>query len=75
MMPKKIFATHIRLMIILCAKPKFYKLIQSDVSTAEGTKKIINVTLEKLGGLDVLVNNVGGSSSSTAGALALSDED
>jgi len=28
-----------------------------------------------IGGLNILVNSVGGSSSSTAGALALSDED
>jgi NAD(P)-dependent dehydrogenase (short-subunit alcohol dehydrogenase family) len=49
--------------------------IQADVSTPEGTEKIIIDTLEKLGGLDILINNVGGSSSSAAGALALSDED
>jgi len=55
--------------------PDSVGFIQADVSTSEGTEKIIKDTLEKLGGLDILVNNVGGSSSSTAGALALSDED
>ncbi|WP_242955001.1 SDR family oxidoreductase [Clostridium magnum] len=55
--------------------PESVGFIQADVSTSEGTEKIIKDTLEKLGGLDVLVNNVGGSSSSTAGALTLSDED
>lgn len=55
--------------------PDSVGFIQADVSTPEGTEKIIKDTLEKLGGLDILINNVGGSSSSTAGALALSDED
>ena len=49
--------------------------IQANVSTPEGTEKIIKETLEKLGGLDILINNVGGSSSSTAGALTLNDDD
>lgn len=47
--------------------------IQANVSTPEGTKKIIKETLEKFGGLDILINNVGGSSSSTAGALTLEE--
>lgn len=55
--------------------PDSVGFIQADVSTPEGTEKIIKDTLEKLGGLDILINNVGGSSSSTSGALALSDED
>ncbi len=55
--------------------PESIPFIQADVRTPEGTEKIIQETLEKLGGLDILINNVGGSSTSTAGALALSDED
>ncbi|MBN7773605.1 SDR family oxidoreductase [Clostridium aminobutyricum] len=55
--------------------PDSVELIQADVGTTEGTEKIIKETLEKFGGLDILINNVGGSSSSTAGALTLSDED
>ncbi|GFZ32087.1 short-chain dehydrogenase [Clostridium zeae] len=55
--------------------PKSVGFIQADVSTIEGTEKIIKETIDKLGGIDILINNVGGSSSSTAGALALSDED
>lgn len=55
--------------------PDSVGFIQANVSTSEGTEKIIKETLEKLGGLDILINNVGGSSSSTAGALSLSDED
>jgi NAD(P)-dependent dehydrogenase (short-subunit alcohol dehydrogenase family) len=55
--------------------PEGVGFIQANVSTPEGTEKIITETLDKLGGLDILINNVGGSSSSTAGALALRDED
>jgi NAD(P)-dependent dehydrogenase (short-subunit alcohol dehydrogenase family) len=55
--------------------PDFVGFIQADVGTPEGTEEIIKETLATLGGLDILINNVGGSSSSTAGALVLSDED
>ncbi len=55
--------------------PNSVGFIQANVSTPEGTEKIISKTLDRLGGLDVLINNVGGSSSSTAGALTLSDDD
>ncbi len=48
--------------------------IQADVSTAEGTAKIIKQTLDRLGGVDVLVNAVGGTSSVPGGVLALLDE-
>jgi NAD(P)-dependent dehydrogenase (short-subunit alcohol dehydrogenase family) len=49
--------------------------VQADISTAEGTHKVITATLERLEGIDILVNNVGGSSAPAGGALALSDED
>lgn len=49
--------------------------VQADISTAEGTHKVITATLERLEGIDILVNNVGGSSALAGGALALSDED
>ena len=55
--------------------PSTVGFIQADVSTQEGTEKIIKETLERFKGLDILINNVGGSSSSTDGALSLSDED
>ncbi len=55
--------------------PDNVEFIQADISKPEGTEKIIRETFEKLGGLDILINNAGGSSTSTAGALALSDED
>ncbi|MDV4149911.1 SDR family oxidoreductase [Clostridium sp. AL.422] len=55
--------------------PDSVSFIQANVSTTEGTEKIIKETLERFGELDILINNVGGSSSSTAGALNLSDDD
>ena len=33
--------------------------IQADVSTAEGVEKVVSSTVERFGGLDILVNNVG----------------
>ncbi len=55
--------------------PNSVGFIQANVSTPEGTEKIISEALDRLGGLDILINNVGGSSSSTAGALTLNDDD
>jgi NAD(P)-dependent dehydrogenase (short-subunit alcohol dehydrogenase family) len=49
--------------------------LQADVSSAEGADTIIKETLARLGGVDILVNVVGGSSSPPGGVLALSDED
>jgi NAD(P)-dependent dehydrogenase (short-subunit alcohol dehydrogenase family) len=49
--------------------------IQADVSTAEGAAKIVKETIDRLGGVDVLVNVVGSTSSMPGGVLALSDDD
>jgi NAD(P)-dependent dehydrogenase (short-subunit alcohol dehydrogenase family) len=49
--------------------------IQADISTPEGTAKIISEILERLGGVDILVNNVGGSSTPTGGVLKQTDAD
>jgi NAD(P)-dependent dehydrogenase (short-subunit alcohol dehydrogenase family) len=49
--------------------------IQADIGTVEGVEKVIGEVLDRLGGVDILVNNVGGSSSPGGGVLALSDED
>lgn len=49
--------------------------IQADVSTTEGTDKIINEIMARFGGVDILINNVGGSSSPAGGVLVQSDED
>lgn len=48
--------------------------IQADISTSDGTTKVINEVLKRFGGIDILVNNVGGSSAPT-GVLAQSDAD
>ena len=50
------------------------QFIQADASTREGTDQIIKATLDRLGGIDILINSVGGSSAPGGGALALTDE-
>ncbi len=49
--------------------------IQADISTPDGTNRIINNILERFGGVDILINNVGGSSTPTGGVLKQSDAD
>jgi len=49
--------------------------IQADISTPEGVGKVAREVLDRLGGLDILVNNVGGSSAPSGGVLALTDDD
>ncbi|HEX9025984.1 MAG TPA: SDR family oxidoreductase [Clostridium sp.] len=49
--------------------------IQADVSTVEGTNKILKEIIDGFGGVDILINNVGGSSSPAGGVLTQSDED
>jgi NAD(P)-dependent dehydrogenase (short-subunit alcohol dehydrogenase family) len=51
------------------------RFIQADVSTREGTDRVIQATLDRLGGLDILINSVGGSTAPGGGALALTDDD
>src|SRR5690349_16669868 len=45
------------------------QFIQADVSTRAGADHVIRTTLDRLGGLDILINNVGGSSAPGGGAL------
>src|SRR5438105_10807892 len=49
--------------------------VQADIRTREGVDKVIREVLGRLGGVDILVNNVGGSSAPSGGVLALGDED
>lgn len=49
-------------------------LVQADVSTPEGVATLARAVLERLGGVDILVNTVGGSSSPPGGVLAVGDE-
>jgi NAD(P)-dependent dehydrogenase (short-subunit alcohol dehydrogenase family) len=49
--------------------------IQSDLSTPEGVQTVVKEVLARLGTVDILINNVGGSSAPSGGALALSDDD
>ena len=49
--------------------------IESDISTPEGVDKVVKAVLARIGGVDILINNVGGSSAPSGGALALSDDD
>lgn len=51
------------------------RFVQADVSTREGVDQVIKSTLERLGGMDILINSVGGSSAPSGGALALTDVD
>ncbi|MCA9425602.1 MAG: SDR family oxidoreductase [Candidatus Omnitrophica bacterium] len=51
------------------------RFIEADLSTRCGAETLVETVTERLGGLDILVNSVGGSASPGGGVLALSDED
>lgn len=55
--------------------PRSDLFVGADVSAAEGVEKVVSYVQERLGGVDILVNNVGGSSAPGGGFAALSDED
>lgn len=48
--------------------------IQADVSTAEGTTKVINEILNRFQGIDIIIHNVGGSSAPSGGFITVTDE-
>lgn len=48
--------------------------IRSDLSTTDGVHTVVREVLARLGGVDILVNNVGGASAPSGGALVLSDD-
>ena len=48
--------------------------IQADVSTPEGTTKVINEILDRFHGIDMIIHNVGGSSAPSGGFITVTDE-
>jgi NAD(P)-dependent dehydrogenase (short-subunit alcohol dehydrogenase family) len=49
--------------------------VAADLSTAEGAETVISAVRERLGGIDILVHNVGGSSAPGGGFAALTDDE
>src|ERR1700751_2221071 len=49
--------------------------IKADIGTARGVQNVVDCIQQKWGGLDVLVNNVGGTETKPGGFEVLSDED
>jgi NAD(P)-dependent dehydrogenase (short-subunit alcohol dehydrogenase family) len=49
------------------------QFIQADVSTRAGADHIIKTVFDRFGGLDILINNAGGSSAPGGDVLALTD--
>lgn len=48
--------------------------VQADVSTLAGAEQVAAATMDKLGGVDIIVHSVGGSKSPGGGFAALSDQ-
>lgn len=49
--------------------------VPADISTKDGIQIVVKEVFARIGGVDILVNNVGGSSAPGGGALVLSDDD
>ena len=49
--------------------------VEADMATAEGVATVAAQALARLGGIDIIVNNVGGSSAPAGGYAVLRDED
>ena len=55
------------------SRPEPHLFVQADLSTVDGVGRVARVIEERLGGLDVLVHNLGGSSAPGGGFAALTD--
>lgn len=53
--------------------PAGVHFIRADLGSRAGTDAVVNAILTQYGGVDILINNVGGSSAPGGGALALTD--
>jgi NAD(P)-dependent dehydrogenase (short-subunit alcohol dehydrogenase family) len=49
--------------------------VAADLSTPEGAEKVVSAVRDRLGGIDILVHNVGGSSAPGGGFAALTDDE
>ena len=49
--------------------------VTADLSTAEGAETVVSAVRDRLGGVDILVHNVGGSSAPGGGFAALTDDE
>ena len=49
--------------------------VRADLSTAAGVQQVANAVLERMGGVDILVDNVGGSSAPSGGFEVLTDDE
>lgn len=49
--------------------------IQADISTSDGVQNVVKRVFEESGGLDILINNVGGSSAPNGGFSVLTDDE
>src|SRR6266403_3766642 len=49
--------------------------VRADISTLDGAERVVSYVRDRLGGIDILINNVGGSSAPGGGFAALTDED
>jgi NAD(P)-dependent dehydrogenase (short-subunit alcohol dehydrogenase family) len=51
------------------------RVMQVDLATPDGPARLVDATVSAFGGLDILVNNVGGLRPRTGGFLSLTDDD
>ncbi|MFF0067015.1 SDR family oxidoreductase [Streptomyces sp. NPDC005279] len=50
-------------------------IITADLATPEGAATVVGETTRRLGGIDILINNLGGSAAPSGGFAALSEDD